>query len=247
MSKDSVLVPVARQMGNELAVETVDLFKVYRLGTIDYPALRGVSLKVRRGEFISIVGPSGSGKTTLMNLLGALDRPTAGRVFIDATDIFTLNDRELAAFRNRKIGFIFQFHNLIMRTTVERNIELPLMLMGMKKEERLKRVTEILTAVGLADKIRVKPNLLSGGQQQRVAVARALVTQPTIILGDEPTGSLDSKTGAEVVALMKKMCKDLGTTFIVVTHNPEVANETDRIVHIRDGRVVKDEVLVEAS
>jgi len=234
-------------MDKELAVETTDLFKVYRIGAIDYPALRGVSLNVRRGEFISIVGPSGSGKTSLMNLLGALDRPTAGHILIDGTNIFTLNDRELAAFRNRKIGFIFQFHNLIMRTTVERNIELPLMLMGMKREERIKRVRGILEAVGLADKIRVKPNLLSGGQQQRVAVARALVTEPTIILGDEPTGSLDSKTGADVVALMKKMCKELGTTFILVTHNPEVANETERIVHLRDGNIVKEEVLVEAS
>lgn len=234
-------------MKKDLAVETVELFKVYKIGTIDYPALRGVDLKVRRGEFISIVGPSGSGKTSLMNLLGALDRPTAGHAFIDGTDIFTLNDKELAAFRNRKIGFIFQFHNLIMRTTVERNIELPLMLMGLKKPERVKRVRDILENVGLADKIRIKPNLLSGGQQQRVAVARALVTEPTIVLGDEPTGSLDSKTGADVVALMKKMCRELGTTFILVTHNPEVANETDRIVHLRDGKIVKDEALVEAS
>ncbi len=234
-------------MKKDLAVETVELFKVYKIGTIDYPALRGVDLKVRRGEFLSIVGPSGSGKTSLMNLLGALDRPTAGHAFIDGTDIFTLNDKELAAFRNRKIGFIFQFHNLIMRTTVERNIELPLMLMGLKKPERVKRVRDILENVGLADKIRIKPNLLSGGQQQRVAVARALVTEPTIVLGDEPTGSLDSKTGADVVALMKKMCRELGTTFILVTHNPEVANETDRIVHLRDGKIVKDEALVEAS
>lgn len=231
-------------MSEALAVQTTDLFKIYRIGTIDYPALRGVNLRVKKGEFISIVGPSGSGKTSLLNLLGALDRPTAGHVHIDGTDIFTLDDENLAVFRNRKIGFVFQFHNLIMRTTVERNVELPLMLMGLDKKERLKRVHAILETVGLSDKIRLKPSLLSGGQQQRVAVARALVTQPAIILGDEPTGSLDSKTGADVVSMMKKMCRELRTTFIVVTHNPEVANETDRIVHLRDGKILKEENLV---
>lgn len=231
-------------MSEALAVQTTDLFKIYRIGIIDYPALRGVNLRVKKGEFISIVGPSGSGKTSLLNLLGALDRPTAGHVHIDGTDIFTLDDENLAVFRNRKIGFVFQFHNLIMRTTVERNVELPLMLMGLDKKERLKRVHAILETVGLSDKIRLKPSLLSGGQQQRVAVARALVTQPAIILGDEPTGSLDSKTGADVVSMMKKMCRELRTTFIVVTHNPEVANETDRIVHLRDGKILKEENLV---
>lgn len=230
-------------MSGELAIQTVNLTKIYRMGPVEVPALRGVNLKIRRGEFMSIVGPSGSGKSTLLNLLGALDRPTTGYVFIDDVDIYRLNDGRLAEFRNLKIGFIFQAHNLIMRTEVLRNVELPLMVRGVPRGERVKKARELLKTVGLGDKISRKPTELSGGEQQRVAVARALVNDPTIILGDEPTGNLDSKTGAEVVNLMEKINSELGTTFILVTHNPEVANATDRIVHLHDGQISKEEII----
>lgn len=230
-------------MSGELAIQTVNLTKTYRMGPVEVPALRGVNLKIRRGEFMSIVGPSGSGKSTLLNLLGALDRPTMGHVFIDDVDIYRLDDGQLAEFRNLKIGFIFQAHNLIMRSEVLRNVELPLMVRGVPRGERVKKARELLKAVGLGDKISRKPTELSGGEQQRVAVARALVNDPTIILGDEPTGNLDSKAGAEVVNLMKKMNSELGTTFILVTHNPEVANATDRIVHLHDGQISKEEII----
>lgn len=230
-------------MSGELAIQTVNLTKIYRMGPVEAPALRGVNLKIQRGEFMSIVGPSGSGKSTLLNLLGALDRPSDGQVFIDDVAIYRLNDSQLAEFRNLKIGFIFQAHNLIMRTDVLRNVELPLMVRGMPGNERIKKAQELLVSVGLGDKISRKPTELSGGEQQRVAVARALVNDPTIILGDEPTGNLDSKTGTEVVNLMKKINNDLGTTFILVTHNPEVANATDRIVHLRDGQISKEEII----
>jgi len=226
-------------MTSEFAVETVDLVKVYRSGTILVPALRGVDLKVRRREFISIVGPSGSGKSTLLNMLGALDKPTSGHVLIDGVDIFTLSNDQLASFRNREIGFIFQAHNLIMRTSVIRNVELPLIVSGAQGRTRRRRASQLLERVGLGDKINRRPTELSGGEQQRVAVARALVNEPAIILGDEPTGNLDSKTGGEVVGLMRKMVEELGTTFIVVTHNPEVANATDRVIVLRDGQIAE--------
>jgi len=230
-------------MNSEFAVETVDLVKVYRSGTILVPALRGVNLKVRRREFVSIVGPSGSGKSTLLNMLGALDKPTSGHVFIDRVDIFKLGNDKLAPFRNKKVGFIFQAHNLIMRTSVIRNVELPLIVSGVPGKIRRRRAAELLEKVGLGDKINRKPTELSGGEQQRVAVARALVNEPAIILGDEPTGNLDSKTGGEVVGLMRKMVQELGTTFIAVTHNPEVANATDRIVVLRDGQIHREDVI----
>lgn len=230
-------------MSSELAIQTINLTKAYRMGQSDFQALKGVNMQIKRGEFMSIVGPSGSGKSTLLNLLGALDRPSSGQVFIDGVDIYRLNDSQLAEFRNLKIGFIFQAHNLIMRTGVLRNVELPLMVRGMPRSERLKKARELLDSVGLENKIKRKPTELSGGEQQRVAVARALVNNPTIILGDEPTGNLDSKTGAEVVVLMKKINSELGTTFILVTHNPEVANATNRIIHLRDGQISKDEII----
>lgn len=224
-------------MTSEFAVETVDLTKIYRSGTLLVPALNRVNLKVRRREFVSIVGPSGSGKSTLLNMLGALDKPTSGHVFIDGVDIFTLADNQLASFRNREIGFIFQAHNLIMRTSVMRNVELPLIVSGISGKNRRRKAAELLEKVGLGDKINRKPTELSGGEQQRVAIARALINEPAMILGDEPTGNLDSKTGGEIVALMRKMVDELGTTFIVVTHNPEVANATDRIIVLRDGQI----------
>jgi len=228
---------------NDYAINTIDLVKVYRIGRIEVPALRGINLKVKKGEFISIVGPSGSGKSTLLNMLGALDRPTSGYVFIDGVNIFSLNDDQLAEFRNSKIGFIFQAYNLIPRASVIKNVELPMIVKGIPKAERFKRAYELLKRVGLEDKIYRKPLELSGGEQQRVAIARALVNKPSIVLGDEPTGNVDSKTGYEIVNLLKEINSELGTTFVIVTHNPEVANATERIIHIHDGKIYKEEII----
>ncbi len=230
-------------MSDTLAVNTVNLTKIYRMGPFEFPALKNVNLQVKRGEFSSIVGPSGSGKSTLLNMIGALDRPTSGHVYIGGVDIAGLNESQLADLRNQKIGFIFQAHNLIMRTSALRNVELPLTVRGIPKNERIRKASELLATVGLGNKINRRPAEMSGGEQQRVAVARALINEPTIILGDEPTGNLDSKTGAEVVDLMKRMNETLGITFILVTHNPEVANVTDRIIHLRDGQIHHEETV----
>jgi putative ABC transport system ATP-binding protein len=227
----------------ETAVETVDLQKVYGVGSLEFPALRGITMKVEKGELVSIVGPSGSGKSTLLNLIGMLDKPTSGKVFVDGYDVSELNQRERADFRNRYIGFIFQSHNLVGRTSVLKNIELPAIVSSMSSDERTKRAVDLLERVGLGDKIRRKPTELSGGEQQRVATARALMNQPAIILGDEPTGNLDSKTGAEIMQLMRDLNEEMNITFVLVTHNPEVANATQRIIHLRDGRIEQDELL----
>jgi putative ABC transport system ATP-binding protein len=226
-----------------IAVKVVNLHKTYHVNGVLYPALRGVNLQVRRGEFLSIMGPSGSGKSTLLNLIGALDRPTGGKVYIDGVDVFRLKDDGLAEFRNRKIGFIFQSYNLVMRTSVLRNVELPLTISGVSPKNRMVRSMEVLRRVGLGDKARRKPSELSGGEQQRVAIARAVVNGPSIILGDEVTGNLDSKTGMEVISLLKSLNRDLNTTIILVTHDPMVAHATDRIVYLRDGVVQSEEVL----
>jgi putative ABC transport system ATP-binding protein len=227
----------------ETAVETVDLHKIYGVGRLEFPALRGITMKVEKGELVSIVGPSGSGKSTLLNLIGMLDKPTSGKVFVDGYDVSELNQRERADFRNRYIGFIFQSHNLVGRTSVLKNIELPAIVSSMSSDERTKRAVDLLERVGLGDKIRRKPTELSGGEQQRVATARALMNQPAIILGDEPTGNLDSKTGAEIMQLMRDLNEEMNITFVLVTHNPEVANATQRIIHLRDGRIEQDELL----
>ncbi len=229
-----------RQAG-DYVVEVIGLKKVYRSNGIDTYALNGVDLRVRRGEFIAIVGPSGSGKSTLLNMLGALDKPTEGKVIIDGVDITTLSDNKRAELRNEKIGFVFQSYNLIPRIDVLRNVELPLVLRGISPAERRRKALEMLEEVGLADKARNKPNQLSGGQQQRVAIARALVTDPSIILADEPTGNLDSKSGQAIVELFKTLNRK-GRTIIVVTHNMEVARETNRIIYLRDGRVEREEI-----
>jgi len=226
-----------REMPSEPIIRTEKLTKVYRLGAVDFPALDHVDLEIEPSEFISIVGPSGSGKSTLLNLLGALDRPTSGRVYVESLDLFRRNENQLADFRNKKLGFIFQAHNLLMRTSVIANVALPSMIGGEPRDRRMRRAKELLEKVGLSDKISRKPSELSGGEQQRVAVARALMNEPLIVLGDEPTGNLDSKTGAEIVALMKSINEERGTVFILVTHNPEVANETQRVIHLRDGRI----------
>ncbi len=230
-----------REMRSEPLIRTENLTKVYRIGSVDFPALDRIDLEIEAGEFISIVGPSGSGKSTLLNLLGALDRPTSGRVFVEDSDLFRKNENQLADFRNNKLGFIFQAHNLLMRTSVLANVALPGVIAGKSRAERTKRACELLEKVGLGDKVTRKPTELSGGEQQRVAVARALMNEPLIVLGDEPTGNLDSKTGAEIVTLLKSINEERGTVFILVTHNPEVANETQRVIHLRDGRISKVE------
>jgi len=217
--------------------------KIYDTGAVKVHALRGINLAVRKGEFIAIMGPSGSGKSTLLNLLGALDKPTSGEVLIDGVDISKLNSDQLAKLRNIKIGFVFQSYNLINRSKVLRNVELPAIVKGTPKEEREKRAKMLLTALGLEETWNRRPKLLSGGQQQRVAIARALINKPQIILADEPTGNLDSKSGAEVMKYLRRMNEEFNTTVIVVTHDRDVANMTDRILHIKDGVIVKEEIV----
>jgi len=226
-----------------LAVQTIDVTKVYRVGHIDYPALRGVTLKIAKGELASIVGPSGSGKSTLLNLIGALDPPTSGRVIIDGIDLRKLNQDKLALLRNLRIGFVYQSFNLIQRLTSIENVEMPLIARGVSEEARKSRSLKMLSAVGLRRQANKRPTELSGGEQQRVAIARALVTQPTIVLGDEPTGNVDSKTTREVLSYIVQVNKTLGTTFVLVTHNPEVSNMTHRVITLKDGLIEKEQYL----
>lgn len=226
----------------EVCVRTLDLHKVYKVGRMLFPALRGVDLSIKRGELVSVMGPSGSGKSTLLNILGALDRPSKGRVLIDGVDIFRLDDDRLADFRNKKVGFVFQTFNLISRVSVLRNVELPLIARGMSSRVRWAKALKALRLVGLEGKVKRKPTELSGGEQQRVAIARALVTNPSILLADEPTGNLDTKTGQEIISSIKSINKAMGTTVIIVTHDPEVAKETERTVYLRDGRIEKEEI-----
>ncbi|MCW4009281.1 MAG: ABC transporter ATP-binding protein [Candidatus Bathyarchaeota archaeon] len=221
-------------------VELTDLKKTYMLGKIPVEALRGVNLKVERGEFLSILGPSGSGKSTLLNLIGALDKPTSGKLLIDGVDLSTLNDNQLTDVRC-KIGFVFQFFNLIPRLTAKGNVELALSIADVTKAERIKRAEGLLVSVGLKDRMTHKPAELSGGQQQRVAIARALANNPRFLLMDEPTGNVDSKTAEEVIALIKKLNAD-GVTIIMVTHDQNLANEAKRTVKVFDGRIVSDMV-----
>ncbi len=234
---------ILQEPKSEYAVELIDVVKDYHVGPIVVHALRGVSLKIKRGEFVAIMGPSGSGKSTLLNLIGAIDRPTSGKVLIDGVDISKLDDDELAELRNKKIGFVFQAYNLINRTTVLRNVELPAIVAGVPRKERVKRAKEVLRIVGLEEEIYRSPKYLSGGQQQRVAIARALINNPSIILADEPTGNLDSKTGYEVMSYLRKLNEEFGTTIIVVTHARDVAEMADRILYIRDGKIIGEEIL----
>ena len=221
-------------------VRTEDLVKMYNSNGVQVNALRGVNMSVNRGEFVSIIGPSGSGKSTLLNLLGALDRPTQGKVYIDGIDIYSYNDNKLAMIRNRKIGFVFQAYNLINRSTVLRNVELPALIAGMPKEKRVARALQLLNILGIGDKAYFKPTSLSGGQQQRVAIARALMNDPAIILADEPTGNLDTKTGLEVIQLLRMLCERFNKTVIMVTHNLEHASMSMRSIQLRDGMVEKE-------
>jgi len=223
-------------MAEDWVILAEDLMKVYQMGEVEVHALAGVSCNIKRGEVVAIMGPSGSGKSTLMNILGCLDLPSSGKYILDGEEVETLNDDQLADIRNRKVGFIFQSFNLLSRTTALANVELPLRYAGnvANKKERARAALE---SVGLADRISHRPTELSGGEQQRVAIARALVNNPAIIMADEPTGNLDSKVGKEILELLLALNRDNGTTLIIVTHDPSIASQTQRIIHLRDGLV----------
>jgi len=226
-------------------VETEDLARYYVMGPITVKALDGVDMKIKRGEYLSIMGPSGSGKTTLFNMVGGIDRPTRGRVYIDGVDIAKLDAYELAWLRCRKIGYIFQTFNLIPVLTAIENVMLPMIFAGVGREERVARGREILETVGLGDRLHHKPAELSGGQQQRVAIARALANRPVIILADEPTGNLDLETGLDIINLLREMNKNEGVTVIAATHDLKMLDVSDRIVYLRDGRIDRYETRAE--
>ncbi len=224
----------------DVVLEAKGVTKTYELDGVEVRALCGVDLQVCGGEMLAIMGPSGSGKSTLMHIVGLLDRPTEGTVTIDGVDVSRMEPNELAAVRNKRIGFVFQSFNLLARTTATANVELPLVYAGVPAAERARRAREALERVGLGERLLHMPNQLSGGQQQRVAIARALVTEPSIVLADEPTGNLDSRSGIEVMAFLQQLNREEGVTIVIVTHDANVARHAQRVVEIKDGRIVND-------
>ena len=224
---------------NKLIIELKNVWKIYKMGDVEVIALSGLDLSVKKGEFISIMGPSGSGKSTAMNMIGCLDIPTKGSIYLDGKDISKMSESNLAQIRGKKIGFIFQQFNLIPTLTALENVTLPMIFQNIPKSERTEKARKLLNMVGLGDRMDHKPNELSGGQQQRVAIARSLSNNPEVILADEPTGNLDSKTGSTVLDFLKKLHIEEGKTIIMVTHDEDVAKKADRIEYLRDGKVVK--------
>ena len=228
------------EKSNDNIIKTTDITKVYRIGTIKVNALRGINLEIRRGEFVAVMGPSGSGKSTLMNIVGCLDTPTSGQYFLSGMDISKLSDNELANIRNKEVGFVFQTFNLLSRTNVYGNVELPMIYSKDRIINKKKKILDAIKSVGLTEWIRHRPNELSGGEKQRVAIARALVNQPSIILADEPTGNLDSVTGEEIMAIFQKL-NSQGKTIIIVTHELDIAMHTHKIIYLRDGIIYGQE------
>jgi putative ABC transport system ATP-binding protein len=247
-TKTEALSPEQRiQRGAELqragvVIRTYDLWKTYVMGDQEIHAVSGVDIQIKRGEYVAIMGPSGSGKSTLMNLIGCLDTPTKGLYYLNGKLASDMEDDELAAIRNKEIGFVFQTFNLLARSSALHNVELPLIYAGINSTERLERARQTLSAVDLAARMHHKPNELSGGQRQRVAIARALVNRPSILLADEPTGALDSNTGTEIMALFERLHSD-GNTIVLVTHEADIAAHAHRVIHIRDGKVERDEAV----
>lgn len=228
-----------QESASEYAVQTVEVWKTYSTGSIEYQALKGVSVGVKRGEFVSVVGPSGSGKSTFLNLLGTLDVPTKGEVLIDGTPTSRIRGNDLARLRNTKLGFVFQSYNLISYLSATDNVELPLVARGVGTAERRARAQEVLTELGIGEKGGKKPNQLSGGEQQRVAIARALANSPAVILADEPTGNLDTKSSEVVVSILRRVSEEDRVTVVMVTHNLELTPFTHRVIHLRDGVIEK--------
>ncbi len=224
-------------------IETRDLVKEYPQGTTTLRVLKGVNMSVEEGEFIAIMGPSGSGKSTLLNMIGALDRPTSGKVYVRGVDLSTLNDNQLAELRNKEIGFVFQFFNLIPRMDAIGNVELPLAIKGAPRGERRERAAELLKTVGLSERMHHKPSQLSGGEQQRVAIARSLANDPDLLLCDEVTGNLDTKTGDDIIHLLRRLNTEVGKTFVLITHDPRVSQNTDRMLLLRDGMIMGEKRL----